>query len=119
VKLFATAVCAAMPTLDDLAADPTLATELPSGAVLALQARCLMVQTALMAALLAGAARTGEIPAESDRALKIDAAADRLGVSRDWLYRHAHQLPFTVRNGRLLRFSSHGIDRYIMSRQRR
>jgi predicted DNA-binding transcriptional regulator AlpA len=40
-------------------------------------------------------------------------------MSKDWLYHHARQLPFTVRTGRLLRFSSHGIDRYIRTRQNR
>ena len=55
-----------------------------------------------------------------DTLLRVDDAAARLGTSRDWLYRHAAQLPFTVRAGRRqLRFSSGGIDRYIRQRQGR
>jgi len=44
-------------------------------------------------------------------------AASRLGISKDWLYRNATRLPFTVRVSEgLLRFSAKGIDRYIASR---
>lgn len=48
--------------------------------------------------------------------LDIEAAALRLATSVDWLYRHSKDLPFVVRNGRQLRFSAHGIDRYIRER---
>ena len=44
-------------------------------------------------------------------------AARRLGLSLDYIYRHARQLPFTVRVGRQLRFSARGIARYIERRQ--
>ena len=55
-----------------------------------------------------------------DTLLRVGAAAERLGTSVDWVYRHADQLLFTVRTGRRqLRFSSQGIDRYIKQRQRR
>jgi predicted DNA-binding transcriptional regulator AlpA len=54
---------------------------------------------------------------EPDRLLDVDAAAQRLGVSKDWIYRDAHQLPFTVHQDRLLRFSTAGIARYIRSWQ--
>jgi len=108
---------AAVPTLDELAADPTRASGLPDTTVQALLCRCLHAQTALMGALLAsGSSRAPETP---DSLLDIEAAAGRLGCSKGWLYHHARQLPFTVRNGRLLRFSSHGIDRYIKTRQGR
>ena len=45
-------------------------------------------------------------------------AAQRLGTSEDWLYRHAAELPFTKRlSERQLRFSSAGIEQYIRRRQ--
>jgi len=110
---------AAMPTLDELASDPTRATTLPASALQGLLCRCLTVQAALFGALVATAAQASTGPTtEPDRLLDVAAAAERLGVSRDWLYHHARQLPFTVRQGRLLRFSSHGIERYIRTRQR-
>lgn len=111
---------AAVPTLDELAADPTRATALPATTLHGLLCRCLTAQTALLGALLTASARAStETTGEPDRLLDVTAAAERLGVSTDWLYHHARQLPFTVRNGRLLRFSSHGIDRYIRNRQNR
>ena len=43
-------------------------------------------------------------------------AAQKLGRSPDWLYRHGSELPFVVRDGRLLRFSEQGIEEYIKRR---
>ena len=52
-------------------------------------------------------------PKEQDELLAVEVAAQRLGVSMDYLYRHARQFPFTRRIGRKLLFSSLGIDAYI------
>jgi predicted DNA-binding transcriptional regulator AlpA len=54
---------------------------------------------------------------EPSRLLDIEEAAGRLGCSLSWLYRHSKRLPFTVRTGRSLRFSSKGIDSFIRIRQ--
>jgi excisionase family DNA binding protein len=54
-----------------------------------------------------------------DSLLTVQEASVRLGLSCDWLYRKSRQLPFTVRVGRHLRFSSSGIDRYIRQREGR
>jgi len=53
-----------------------------------------------------------------DRLLNVAEAAVKLGVTPDWLYRHHKGLPFTVRHGRLLRFSELGIEDYIHRRLR-
>ncbi len=61
-----------------------------------------------------------QTPEEDDRLLAVEEAAEKLGVPRDWLYRHSKKLPFTVRLGRRhLRFSARGIERYIRQRQGR
>ena len=52
-----------------------------------------------------------------DELVNAREAARRLGLSLDYVYRHAQQLPFTVRVGRQLRFSSRGIERYIERRR--
>lgn len=109
---------AAVPALDEIAADPTRATTLPPAVAEALQIKCLLVLNALWGRCLAARA-TVDTASEPDRLLDVDAAAERLGMSKGWLYRHAKQLPFRVPQGRLLRFSSHGIDRYIRTRQGR
>lgn len=55
-----------------------------------------------------------------DMLLDVTAAAERLCVSRDWIYRHGKRLPFAVRVGRKhLRFSAKGIDRWLQARQGR
>lgn len=110
---------AVVPTLDELAGDPARVAGLPPAALHGLLCRCITLQSALMGALLSASARTTDVAGEPDSLLDVTAAATRLGASQDWLYRHARRLPFTVRNGRLLRFSSHGIDRYIKNRQGR
>ena len=50
---------------------------------------------------------------EHDELLEVKAAAERLGVSRDYLYRHSGEYPFTRRQGRKLLFSAMGIERHI------
>jgi predicted DNA-binding transcriptional regulator AlpA len=53
-----------------------------------------------------------------DKLLTVKAAAERLGATTDWLYKHARELPFAVRLGPgQLRFSSRGIDLYIARRR--
>jgi predicted DNA-binding transcriptional regulator AlpA len=54
---------------------------------------------------------------DADRLLSADEAATLLSVSPDWLYRHAKKLPFTRKLGpKMLRFSSHGIHKYLATR---
>lgn len=50
-----------------------------------------------------------------DRLLKVDEAATRLSMTKDYLYRHHAELPFTVRmkDSNAIRFSSNGIDAYL------
>ena len=37
--------------------------------------------------------------ADADTLLEVDETARRLGTTKDWLYRHADRLPFTVHLG--------------------
>ena len=48
-----------------------------------------------------------------DELLTVEQAAERLGLSVDYLYKNHSRLPFARRMGRSLRFSSLGIDDYI------
>lgn len=52
-------------------------------------------------------------PAEHDELLEVEAAAQRLGVSKDYLYRHHAQYAFVRRQGRKLLFSAQGIEKHI------
>jgi predicted DNA-binding transcriptional regulator AlpA len=60
-------------------------------------------QGAIAAAMLAHPGAPA--PPAQDRLITAEQAAERLAVSKDWLYRAAKDLPFTVRLGAdLLRF---------------
>jgi predicted DNA-binding transcriptional regulator AlpA len=54
----------------------------------------------------------------AERLLPVEEAAQKFGVKADWLYRHHKELPFTVRCGRLLRFSELGMDEFIRGKCR-
>ena len=101
----------------DLAAlveDPGKVAAVPPGRIPALLSQLSAVQSA-MAARLVSADRDDAASTE-DTLLSVDQAAERLGVSKDWLFRRSKTLPFVVRLGRHLKFSSRGIDRYLRSR---
>lgn len=50
----------------------------------------------------------------TDRLLNIEEAAERLHVSKDWLYHHWKKLPFAVKIAKkILRFSAQGIDEFV------
>lgn len=51
--------------------------------------------------------------AQPDELLDVEEATRRLGLSKDYLYRHHSDFPFTRRVGRKLLFSGLGIERYI------
>jgi predicted DNA-binding transcriptional regulator AlpA len=71
---------------------------------------------ALKARLYARLTSSSPAPAARDRLLNVREAAQKLGRSPDWLYRHGSELPFVIRDGRLLRFSEQGIEEYIKRR---
>ena len=101
----------------DLAAlveDPARVATVPPGRIPALLSQLSALQGA-MAARLISADRDEPMSGE-DTLLTVDQAAERLGVSTDWLFRRSRTLPFVVRLGRHLRFSNRGIDRYLRNR---
>ena len=110
---------AVIPSLDEIANDPSRVVCLGPQIVRALTLRCAAVLSALATIPTATGRNEGETPAFEDRLLDVGEAADRLGVSKDYLYRHGRKLPFTVHVGRRLRFSSFGLVRYIRTRQGR
>ena len=48
-----------------------------------------------------------------DRLLSAEVAAERMGVSKRYIYNHADTLPFTKRLGRTVRFSERGLERWL------
>lgn len=54
---------------------------------------------------------------EHDELLSVEVAAERLGISKDYLYRHSGEYAFTRRQGRKLLFSSLGIEKHISQKR--
>ena len=110
----------AIPTLDELARDPSRASDLAADALAALAAHCAAVQSVLAAAQLALIVNGGTTevtpPLDGDRLLGIKEAAAKLGVTRDYLYRRK-DLPFrvSVAPGQV-RFSLKGIEKFIRAK---
>jgi len=106
--------------------DPNL-NELPEEQIPAAIAQLAAAQAMLAARLLANGNGVHE-PQTADRLLTAKEAAPLVGVSADYLYSHAEQLPFSVKlpaaktksaSGETkthLRFSAQGIQRWIKSR---
>jgi predicted DNA-binding transcriptional regulator AlpA len=70
-------------------------------------------RAAAWARLTAPAAdKPSDVAGHEARNLDIAQAAKRLGISRDWLYRHASELPFALRIGRRLVFDSVALERW-------
>ena len=55
----------------------------------------------------------------SGRQLDVREAAERLGVTVTWLYRHSRSLPFALKLGhRTLRFDADGLERWLAAQRR-
>ena len=100
--------------LQGLIRDPTRIASMPVSQIPALLTQLSAVQSSMAARLVASAA--DDSGKADDTLLDVDEAAERLGVSADWLYRRTKKLPFVVRLGRHVRFSAEGIDRFIRNR---
>jgi excisionase family DNA binding protein len=81
------------------------------GLALALAARLTMLASAL-----SGKMELRGSDDDRDENLTVDEAAQRLGISKDYLYRH--DLPFKVRIGRRVLFSAQGLSRWLDEQQR-
>ena len=110
-----------IPRLEELAENPSSAATLPLAVVEALLGKNAVVQSVLLYRLLVlrAGSEQAEHSADGDRLLDVKAAATKLGKSTDALYRNADKYPFTVRDGRSLRFSEQGIEKYIRQRMGR
>ena len=87
--------------------------KLPLETIPALMAQMAAAQSTLAARLLSAENRA-EL---NDELLDAAQAAEKLGVSKDWLYTRTNTLPFVVRLGRKVRFSLRGIEKYVKELQ--
>jgi predicted DNA-binding transcriptional regulator AlpA len=107
-----------VPKLEEIADNPAVAIQLPLDAVETLLGKNAIAQRVLVSRLLAlrAGAVQSQHSADGDRLLDVKEAARKLSKSTDFLYRHAAKYPFTVRDGRSLRFSEQGIEKFIRQR---
>src|SRR5215472_2391252 len=97
-----------VPSLDELARHPELVAELPATVAADLLGPCEAelgrmhtLRDMLLVRAAVGAHGAGDqAPTAADRLLTVEEASKQLSTTRDWLYRHAGGLPFTMRNGR-------------------
>src|SRR5438045_9308484 len=91
------------PTIDlaDLIRDPSQASNVDQKNIAAMLTQLSAVQTSIAARLVA--ANQDDSGDGEDTLLTVEAAAKRLGISKDWLYRRTNKLPFVVRVGRHVR----------------
>ena len=112
-----------VPSLDEIAADPSRAERLPTEAARQLLARCMIVQNALLIPALG--APTPQLTAkpphrETDRLmLTPKQAADRFNIPKRWLLAHADRIPGIARLSRkTIRFDEEALDRWLAHRRR-
>jgi predicted DNA-binding transcriptional regulator AlpA len=106
------------PSLDELARNPAQAARLSLEIRQALTLQCAAVLAALAVPMSVGDGHRPATSLEADQLLTPEAAAQQLGVSPRWLYRHAAKLPFTRRLSRkVLRFSETGLRRWQATRR--
>ena len=105
----------------DLAAlldHPEQVAQVPPEQVPPVLCRLAALQT-MLAARLAAEATSSPATSEQgpEKLLDVRQAAERIGMSTDWLYRHKDKLPFTRPVGtRTVRFSDAGITRWLARR---
>ena len=103
-----------LPSLDALVNDPDKVELLPLD-----MARVLWINLGSLERVLELKLFMGLEKPREDRLLNIEEAAAILGKTKDWIYRRADRLPFTARDGRLLRCSNNGIQQYIRQKLRK
>ena len=108
-----------VPKLTDLISDLSKVSLVPPEAIPALRGKLSELDTILLGRLLQSGNGQAEHSADGDKLLPAKAAAAKLGVSADWLYRHSQTLPFVVHIGRKVLFSEAGIGKYIRQRMGR
>lgn len=108
-----TANLTTVPTLDELAADPSLVANLPPEVARTI----LYAVSGLIPSLVARAAQQSPqqvaVPATPRRWIGVKQASVRFGVSARWLYAHKHVLPYSQPSHKVLLFDEEKLDRWL------
>ena len=104
----------AVPTLSDLIQGACGVDAIPQEAVPAMLGELERFKALLWVRLTVRPDGNGAGSLDEDRLLDVNEASAKLGISADALYRNDY--PFKVMVGTRIRFSQHGIERYIKQR---
>lgn len=107
-----------VPTLDELAAHPERATELPAGVARQLYVQVAALKAALAATLLASPVAAPVRPPHGDRFVGPAEVAVKIGKSRSWVEKHAAELPPRRRVGGEGLWSERELEAWIRARPR-
>jgi hypothetical protein len=109
----------AVPSLDQLARDPSAAVGLPAAALAALHLQATAALSAIgLAWASSGQSAQSTSETADDQMLTVDEAAAILRRERRWIYRHAATLPFVRRlSPRSLLCSRKGVERWLAARR--
>ena len=108
-----------VPKLAELVEHPEQVSSVPLEAVPAMLGDLERLKATLWARLTMPGSNGQANSQTGDRLLDVEEAARKLSKTKDYLYRHADDYPFTVRDGRSLRFSEAGIEKFIRQRMGR
>jgi excisionase family DNA binding protein len=103
----------AVPRLADLVERPELVSSLPAAAAGVLLAQITPLQTALLVRILGAVSG----PSGTDHCISVPAAAQRLGVSRGFIYKHKATLPFVRQIGSRIRCSEAGVTAWLQGQR--
>jgi hypothetical protein len=107
---------AAVPSLAEVHADPTILARLPLTGLLRLRREVSHLAADLEVALFTALAQVTppDAPQNPDRLLSPEAAAARFGVTKRWLLEHADHIPGVRRLSRkTVRFSERRLARFL------
>jgi predicted DNA-binding transcriptional regulator AlpA len=117
LRRFETELISTPPSLDDLSRDPSLVRDLPARTLEAIVIKCAALQSAAAVALAEAAERSKKDDG-GDRLLSVEEAADKLSVSKDWVYRRGKKLGLAVPLATgTLRYSNKAIEQHIERRR--
>jgi predicted DNA-binding transcriptional regulator AlpA len=105
-----------IPSLNSLVADPGKALSLPPDVARTLLCGLAGVLPVLIAQSLKVIGKP-ESSATPERFLTVDEAVARFGVSRQWLYRHAKQMPHSQPSRKTLLFPENATGKWFASRK--
>ena len=107
-----------MPTLDDVARDPSMATALPLEVVEQLLVKHNAAGQALLARLLAARAQNGA-PArnETDRFLDAGQVGAMIGKSKSWIEKNPEGLPKRLKVGGEAKWSERELQAWMKRRE--